>query len=413
MPDLLYTDENMFEKNCKSAYAPVYKPDFSMDTLRSFHYIGDFFLISLHAWKKLEKLNSDFSGRKGYQYLLLAGENEMSVAHIPKIMYYKKVIKGISSQDKIPWEEKMLREHLERTGYARGTSLKTSSDGIHRICYGLRETPLISIVIPNKDHVNDLKRCLESILNKTTYKQYEILVVENNSTEESVFRYYEDLEQDARIRVIYWSQEFNYSAINNFAVKQAKGEQIVLLNNDVEIISENWLEEMLMYAQREDVGAVGAMLYYPGDTIQHAGVILGIGGVAGHSHKHCKRGQKGYQYRLCTVQNLSAVTAACMMTSKKKFLEVGGLEQQLQIAFNDIDYCMKLRKKGYSIIFTPYAELYHYESISRGYETTSEKEERFRGEIKYFQEKWGSELEKGDPFYNPHLTLRYEDFRLK
>ena len=196
-------------------------------------------------------------------------------------------------------------------------------------------------------------------------------------------------------------------------MKNVDGEYIILLNNDVEIISESWIDEMLTYAQLPEVGAVGCMLYYPDDTVQHAGVILGIGGVAGHSHKHFKSSQRGYNDRMLYPQELSAVTAACMMTKKETYLKAGGLDERFQVAFNDIDYCMQVRKLGLKVMFTPYAKLYHHESISRGYETTEAKEKRFRSETELFLNKWKVELEKGDLYYNPHLTLRYENFELK
>lgn len=212
------------------------------------------------------------------------------------------------------------------------------------------------------------------------------------------------------IKVVTWREEFNYSKINNFGFKYDKGEYIVLLNNDIEILTSNWLEQMLMYTQRSDVGAAGMMLYYPDDTIQHAGVILGIGGVAGHSHKYFKRGDYGYASRLCISQNLSAVTAASMMIRSDVYKQIGGLDEGFAVAFNDVDLCMKIREAGYLIVWTPYAEAYHYESKSRGFEDTPEKQMRFKGEIDRFMDKWGETLEKGDPYYNPNLTLVSENF---
>ena len=264
------------------------------------------------------------------------------------------------------------------------------------------------------DYVDTLRACISSILEKTTYKNFEIVIVENNSKEAETFLYYDELRNDPHIRIVTWNGKFNYSAINNFGIKEAAtGEYILLLNNDIEVITPDWIQEMLMFAQRSDVGAVGAMLYYPDDTIQHAGVILGIGGVAGHAHKNLLRGDYGYMSRATIAQNLSAVTAACMMVPRDVWEKVHGLDEAFEVAFNDVDLCMRIREAGYLIVWTPYAELYHYESKSRGYEDTPEKQKRFEGEAHRFQGRWKKELEEGDPYYNPNLTLDREDFSVK
>ena len=240
------------------------------------------------------------------------------------------------------------------------------------------------------------------------------MIIENNSTSQLTFLYYKQLqEQYSNVRVVTWTDKFNYSAINNFGFKEANGEYVILLNNDVEIITPAWIEEMMMFAQRKDVGAVGAMLYYPDDTIQHAGVILGIGGVAGHSHKYFPRNDYGYMSRATIVQNLSAVTFACVMMRSDVYREVNGLDEAFEVAFNDVDMCMRIRKAGYLIVFTPYCELYHYESKSRGQEDTPEKVRRFNSEVERFQKRWGKELADGDPYYNPNLTLTHEDFSFR
>ena len=269
-------------------------------------------------------------------------------------------------------------------------------------------------MIPNMDHADTLRTCISSILEKTTYKNFEIVIIENNSKKEETFAYYDELKTDPRIQIVTWEGKFNYSAINNFGVREAAtGEYILLLNNDIEVITPDWLQEMLMFAQRPDVGAVGAMLYYPDDTIQHAGVILGIGGVAGHAHKYFPRGDFGYMSRATIAQDLSVVTAACMLLPRHVWQEIGGLDETFEVAFNDVDMCMRIRKAGYLIVWTPFAELYHYESKSRGAEDTPEKRKRFEGEVRRFQERWGRELAAGDPYYNPNLTLVREDFSAK
>ena len=273
---------------------------------------------------------------------------------------------------------------------------------------------MISIIIPSKDHINDLELCVSSIEEKTTWKNYEIIIVENNSVEKETFVYYETLKNRyPNVRILTWKKEFNYSAINNFAVREAQGEYLLFLNNDVEIITDSWLEEMLQLCQQKDVGIVGAKLYYPDDTIQHAGVVVGLGGVAAHILCKLPRDAQGYMGRLRCVQEMSAVTAACMMVKTSVFKSVDGFDEELKVAFNDIDLCMKVRSKEEKIIFTPYAELYHYESKSRGMEDTPEKQLRFSREVNCFRRKWERELLKGDPYYSPNLTLNNTDCSLR
>jgi GT2 family glycosyltransferase len=307
-----------------------------------------------------------------------------------------------------------LREHLERSGL-KGKVKNSTLVSTYKVQYAIEGKPLISIVIPNMDHVGDLRKCIDSIRDRSTYGNWEIVIVENNSRDLKTFEYYRELERDRRIRVVTYEagKEFNYPAINNFGAKAAKGEYLLLLNNDIEVISPDWMEQMLMFAQRKDVGAVGALLYYPDDTVQHAGVIVGVGGVAGHAHKYSPRGSGGYVSRLTIAQNFSAVTAACMLMRKDVWEQVGGLNVNYAVAFNDVDLCLRIRKAGYLIVWTPYAEMYHYESKSRGDEDSIEKQTRFQGEIDRFHEEWGEILEQGDPYYNPNLTLAKEDFSLR
>ncbi|MBR5897683.1 MAG: glycosyltransferase family 2 protein, partial [Lachnospiraceae bacterium] len=287
---------------------------------------------------------------------------------------------------------------------------------IFKIRYKLNGSPLITIVIPNKDHASDLKRCVYSILEKSTYTNYEIIIVENNSTEKATFDLYEELKEASdKISVVTFEGEFNYSAVNNFGVSFAKGEYILLLNNDTEVITLNWLEEMLMYAQREDVGAVGAKLYYADRTIQHAGVVIGLGAhrTAGHTHYKMPKENLGYMGRLCYTQDVSAVTGACLLVKKSLWDEVGGLDTDFKISLNDVDFCLKLREKGYLNVFTPFAELYHYESVSRGLDDSGEKAERYNKESEHFRTKWKEVLEKGDPYYNANFSLDRSDFSVK
>ncbi len=309
----------------------------------------------------------------------------------------------------------LVKDNLKKAGLNASVSSSRAFPTIYRIKYELTSLPLISIIIPNKDHYSDLKKCLDSIHTKTTYSNYEIIVVDNNSTDAQTLRYVTEMGKNGIIKLLHWNDTFNFAAINNYAVQNSNGEFVVLLNNDTEVISPEWLEEMLMYAQRKDVGAVGAKLYYTDNTIQHAGIILGFGKdrVAGHSHHMFSRASVGYMGKLCYAQNVSAVTAACMMIRTECYKEVDGMDEEFKISYNDVDLCMKIRQKGYLIVFTPYAELYHYESKSRGYEDTRGKIVRLELEALRFRTKWENEIEAGDPYYNPNLTLERSDYSMK
>ena len=416
--DFIYSDESTFHEAPADAYWTNYKPDYAPDTLRSYNYICHFTVFNRDLLERAGGgFRERFDGSQDYDLILRLTEQAEHIVHIPKVLYYWRSHKNSTASDiaakpyTMEAAKKAIAEHLDRIGL-KGTVTDALIPSTYRVQYEIEGNPLISIVIPNKDHTDDLDKCLNSIREKSTWNNWEIIVVENNSTEEKTFEYYREIEKDDRIRVIKWEREFNYSAINNFGVREARGEYILLLNNDIEVITPDWMEQMLMFVQRKDVGAAGAMLYYPDDTIQHAGVILGIGGVAGHSHKYFRRGEYGYASRLAIAQNLSAVTAACMMMPKKVWDEIEGLDEKFAVAFNDVDLCMRIRKAGYLIVWTPYAELYHYESKSRGLEDNPEKQKRFKGEIDRFMMKWGKELAEGDPYYNPNLTLEKEDFSL-
>ena len=412
--DFLYSDENTFHNTIDDAYNPHHKPDFSPDY---FNYICHLTVFSRELYDKVGGFRQQFDGSQDYDMILRMTEQAKMIVHIPKVLYFWRAHEQSTAMDISAKEyclvsaRKALTEHLERV-HLKGTVEDSTVVTSYRIRYELEGTPKISIIIPNKDQVSVLKRCIDSIQEKTTYSNYEIIIVENSSIENATFEYYEELKQNANIKVVVWENGFNYSAINNYGATFAQGEYILLLNNDMEVISPDWLQEMLMFAQRDDTGAVGAKLYYPNNTIQHAGVILGIGGVAGHSHKNFAREDCGYFARPMVAQNLSAVTAACMLIPRTVFDEVGGLDEAYQVAFNDVDLCMRIRQKGYLITYTPYAELYHHESLSRGAEDTPEKVKRFHGEVDRFMKTWKAELEAGDPYYNPNLTLVYEDFSL-
>lgn len=418
--DFVYTDEATFiSPDIKKITTVHHKPDFSPDLLRSYNYICHFTAFSRELLEAVGGFRSAFDGSQDYDMILRLTEQATCIRHIPEVLYFWRshaasVASDISAKPyTLDAARRALGEHLERVGL-QGRVQDSRIPSTYRISYTIEGQPKVSVIIPNMDHADILKTCVESVESLSTYGNYEILIVENNSRMPETFALYDELsDRYANLRVIRWESGFNYSAINNFAVEAAKGEYLIFLNNDIEIITPSWIEEMLMFAQREDVGAAGMMLYYPDDTVQHAGVILGIGDVAGHSHKYFPRMDPGYMSRMSIAQNLSAVTAACMMVKTSVFREVGGFDDVLAVAFNDVDLCLKIRRAGYLIVFTPYGEAYHHESKSRGYEDTPEKVARFKREVVKFRDRWESTLAAGDPYYNPNLTHTHEDFSLE
>ena len=415
--DVLYTDEDKVTTNLDEYFSPNFKPDFNLDMLRANNYICHFFVAKKELIEKVGGFRAEYNGAQDYDLILRCTEQAQNVAHIAKILYHWRVHKESTADNPLSkmyaYEagKKAIEAHLARC-HTDGEVLQTDNLGFYRVKYPVKGKPLVSILIPNKDQVDTLDKCLRSIEERTDYDNYEIIIIENNSTEQKTFDYYNQICND-KIRVVYWKKEFNYSAINNFGVDQAKGEYLLLLNNDMEVISRDWMSELLGHCQRPEVGAVGARLYYPDDTVQHAGIIIGIGGVAGSVFVGMKRGYTGYMHRAAIQQDLSAVTAACMMIKRPVFEEAGRLEEQLKVAFNDVDLCLKIRKNGYLIVYDPYVELYHYESKTRGAEDTKEKVRRFQSEIEYMRCHWIDILKNGDPAYNPNLTLKKWDYSLK
>lgn len=415
--DVLYTDEDKVTTDLDEYFSPNFKPDFNLDMLRANNYICHFFVAKKELIEKVGGFRAEYNGAQDYDLILRCTEQAQNVAHIAKILYHWRVHKESTADNPLSkmyaYEagKKAIEGHLARC-HTDGEVLQTDNLGFYRVKYPVKGKPLVSILIPNKDQVDTLDKCLQSIEERTDYDNYEIIIIENNSTEQKTFDYYNQICND-KIRVVYWKKEFNYSAINNFGVDQAKGEYLLLLNNDMEVISRDWMSELLGHCQRPEVGAVGARLYYPDDTVQHAGIIIGIGGVAGSVFVGMKRGYTGYMHRAAIQQDLSAVTAACMMIKRSVFEEAGRLEEQLKVAFNDVDLCLKIRKNGYLIVYDPYVELYHYESKTRGAEDTKEKVRRFQSEIEYMRCHWIDILKNGDPAYNPNLTLKKWDYSLK
>lgn len=418
--DFIYCDELTFEGTLEKIITMHFKPDFAIDNLRANNYICHFSVFDKKLLNAVGGFRKEFDGSQDHDMIFRLTEKANKIIHIPKILYFwrshpNSVAADINSKSyAIEAGKKAVREHLERCGECGIVESTKAFPTIYRIKYDILHADKVSIIIPNCNHVEDLRKCVYSIQKLTTYTNYEILIVENNSSEESIFEYYKKVENN-QIKIINWDKPFNYSAINNYAASLADGKYLLFLNNDTEVIEATWIEELIMYAQRNSVGAVGAKLYYPDDTIQHAGIILGMGadGVAGHGHYRVHRTNLGYMGRLYYAQNVSAVTAACMMIRKEVFVEVNGFDEEFTVAYNDVDLCMKVLKAGYLNVFNPYAELYHYESISRGAEDTLEKRVRFEKEVMRFKEKWEKELEIGDHYYNPNLTLAKADFSIK
>jgi O-antigen biosynthesis protein len=414
--DIVYSDECLVdaEGNYLDSH---HKPDFSPDLLLCHNYITHLLVLRKTLWERIGGVGQEFDGAQDYDLILKATEQTERIAHIPRILYRWRTIAtstsyapGAKSYAEEAGRRALAAAMRRRQGEAE--VLPANLPFYYRVRRKLRHTPLVSILIPFKDHPEFLATCISSICSKSSYQNYEIIGISNNSQEPRTFALMRQLAaEESRLRFVEHNIPFNYSAINNFAVGQSRGEQLVLLNNDIEIISPDWLEAMLEHSQRPEVAVVGAKLYYPDDTVQHAGVIIGIGGFAGHSHRLVDRHSPGYFNRLCCIQNVSAVTGALCMVKRSLYEMVGGLdEEHFGVALNDVDFCLKLMARGYRNIFTPYAEAYHHESVSRGYEDTRQKKNRFQREVLFFQEKWRQLLDRGDPFYNPNLTLIRENF---
>ncbi len=421
--DYIYCDETTFKNNDINKMLTMhFKPDYAIDNLRANNYICHFSVFYRHLLDGNELFRTKFDGSQDHDMILRLTDKAKKVVHVPKLMYYWRshagsVASGIQAKTyAVDAAKGAVADHLRKHGFEHFKITSTRAfETIFKISYQIIGNPKISIIIANKDHEPDLRRCITSILEKSTYDNFEIIVVENNSETAEIQKYYEELKENEKVKVITYQGAFNYSAINNLGAWKAEGEYLLLLNNDTQVITVNWMEELLMYAQRNDVGAVGAKLYYGDKTIQHAGVVLGLGAhrTAGHSHYMQHRENLGYMGRLCYTQNVSAVTGACLMVSKALFEKAGGLEESFAVSLNDVDFCIKLREMGYLNVFTPFAELYHFESASRGLDDKGEKAERYNEESARFREKWKEVLAKGDPYYNPNFSLDRSDFSLR
>ena len=479
--DYLYCDETTFRGGDINRMLTMhFKPDYAPDNLRANNYICHFSVFDRKLLDGTELFRKKFDGSQDHDMILRLTDRAEKIVHVPRLMYYWRchsgsVASGIQAKPyAVEAAKGAVAEHLRRHGYEHFKIESTRAfETIFRIRYQIIGTPKISIVIANRDHAEDLRRCIASIREKSTYDNYEIIIVENNSTTKEIQEYYRELlgydgiripartdasevrperdgngpegpcskegqdiltrngaeagqrtaaegegclrSQDGRIGIVTYRGEFNYSAINNLGARHASGEYILLLNNDTEVVTVTWMEELLMYAQRTDVGAVGAKLYYGDKTIQHAGVVIGLGAhrTAGHVHYKQHRQNLGYMGRLCYAQDVTAVTGACLLVKKSLYLAVGGLEEEFAVSLNDVDFCLKLREKGLLNVFTPFAELYHYESASRGLDTEGERARRYDRESEAFRQKWKAALDAGDPYFNPNFSLDRSDFSLK
>ena len=415
--DMIYTDEDRY--NGTSFFDPDFKSDFSLDQLRGTFYIGNFTAIRRSLVSEEDEFFDEaFQGAEAYDLILRCAEKARKVKHIPKVLYHRfgndeeeiSFGNGFSQEaGRRAIEASLKRLHVD------GTVSDGKEKGLYVTKYPVKKNDLISIIIPSHDHASVLRTCIESIEERSTYDNYEIILIENGSTEKELFDYYDSLKDDKRVRILYWDKGFNFSAINNYGVREAKGDYLLFLNNDIEIKTPDWLEEMLSNFQRnEGIGAVGVRLLYPDTTIQHAGVIIRLGGIAGHGFSRMDCENTGYFGRAVIKQDLTAVTAACMMTSREVFSKVGGFEETLAVAFNDVDLCLKIRKAGYRIIYDPDVTHIHYESLSRGHETDSpEKQKRFDSEKRYMYDHWREIIDNGDPFYNKNLTITRGDFSIR
>lgn len=422
--DYIYCDEATFKGSgtIDDMITLHFKPDYAPDNLRANNYICHFSAFARKLLDGTQLFRSEFDGSQDHDMILRLTSRAKCVVHVPKLLYYWRSHEGSVASDinaksyAIEAAKGAVAAHLTAQGFKNFEITSTKAfETIFQIKYEILGNPKVSVIIPNRDHLEDLTRCISSIVERSTYDNYEIIVIENNSCRDEVFAYYKEIQKNPAIRVITYEGEFNYSRVNNLGVAQAQGEYVLLLNNDTAVITPDWIEELLMYAQRGDVGAVGAKLYYEDRTIQHAGVVLGLGahGTAGHSHYLVDSRNLGYMGRLCYAQNVMAVTGACLMMQKALYEELGGLDETFAVALNDVDLCIRAWKAGRVNVFTPFAELYHYESASRGSDLAGKNAERYEKESALFREKWKELLEQGDPYYNPNFSLERSDFALK
>jgi len=417
--EFIYTDEDQIEgdKRCR----PHFKPDFAIDTLRSNNYITHLSVFKKELMDKLGGFKSKYNGAQDYDIILRTIENTDKIVHIPKILYHWRVHTNSTSMlaDAKPYAYEAginaIEDHLKRQKLNAKVTHGGDLKGIYEVEYNVIGNPSVSIIIPNKDNIKLLRRCINSILELTTYENYEIVIVENNSEKKETFEYYKEIEKNNKIRIIYFKEKgFNYSKIINYGVKNCKSDFIVQLNNDTKLLTPRWLEKFIGFAQRKDIGAVGARLLYKDKSIQHSGIGIGILGLAANLFVNTPKNAHAYFGREVLTRNVSAVTGACLFARRQIYEEVGYMdEENFAVAFNDVDFCLKIRKKGYLIVYNPYIKFIHYESKTRGYEDTEEKRERFEKESNNFRNKWKKELDKVDPYSNINFMQNTAQYKVR
>lgn len=416
--DFIYTDEDKVTTNLSEHFQPHFKPDFNLDLLRSNNYICHFTVVRREIVERAGGFRKEFDGAQDYDFIFRCIENSQKIEHVPEILYHWRTHSASTADNPaskmyaFEAGKRAIEEHLKRC-HTEGEVSHTKDLGFYRVRYAMKEQPLVSIIIPNRDEKDTLQACLDSIREKSMYQNYEILIVENNSETKEIFQYYKKLSNEEKIRLLRFKHPFNFSAICNYGATKARGKYLLFLNNDVTVITPEWLEEMLGVCERAEVGAVGVKLLYPDDTIQHAGCVIGMGGIAGHMFVGMPANRSGYLHKASILQDMSAVTAACIMVKKEVFQEVGGFDEKLAVAFNDVDLCLKIRKAGSLIVYDPFVQLYHMESKTRGAEDNEEKVRRFCDEMEYIRTRWIRILKNGDPYYNKNLSLTKWNYSLR
>lgn len=417
--DLIYSDEDKVDARGR-LFDPYFKSSFNYELFLAQNMICHLGVYRTALVRKVGGFRKGYEGSQDHDLALRVIEKTepQNIVHIPRILYHWRAIQGstaLATSEKsytVSAGLNAVNDHFKRIKVNATVSIADGKSGHFRIRYQLpKRAAKVSIIIPTRDKAELLKQCIDSIITRSTYINYEIVVLDNGSQEEETIKYFAEISKAKNIKVVRDEGEFNYSRINNVAVRKSTGKFICLMNNDIEVITPDWIEEMVGFAQQKDVGCVGARLWYPDKTLQHGGIILGIGGIAGHSHKYVSASNKGYFERAIHHQAFSAVTAACLMIKRSTYDEVGGLDEGLAVAFNDVDFCLRVRSAGYRNVWTPYAEMFHHESASRGAETTPEKQARFNGEVAFMKNRWSDAL-LNDPYYNPNLTLEHEDFTI-
>ena len=417
--DIIYTDEDKYDNDAKIYQDPNFKPDYNVDLFRSHNYITHFFCVNKKIIDQVGGMNPEFDGSQDYDFMFRCIEKANAIYHIPKILYHWRIhplsTAGNPESKMYCYEagQKAIQAHYDRTGVdAKVEMMPKPYYGLYHTTYSTKDNPLVSIIIPNMNHKDILKTCIDSLFEKNIYSNFEIIIIENNSNQQEIFDYYKELETlHTNVHVVYWEGIFNYSAINNFGVKAAKGDYFLFLNNDTEVISPNAIKEMLGCCMRPEVGIVGAKLLYADDTVQHAGVVVGFNNYAGHVFTEIGKDDFGYMMRPIINCDYSAVTAACMMVKKSVFEEVDGFDEQFEVACNDVDFCLRVRQLNKLVVYNAFALWHHYESKSRGYENSLEKVERFEVETNKFYKRWKSFIDQGDPYYNKNFKIEYGPFK--